>query len=565
MSFNFRVDSLTFAQPNDAVKVLDTDVVVLVGPNNSGKSQALRDIEQGPQDSSPGLVIKVVTSHREGTVEEVLSWLGDTAAMRTEGGGEWAVSSQGTIVRLEHVALLWPPPQNLEQLAQQLVLRADAETRLQLAASVASVDAVDGEAVSPLQRLLKDHAAEASLSEAVRHAFRVRVCVNRAGGSQLSLHLGQTTAAPRLDSAEYLAELKALPLVASQGDGMRSFIGLMLTLTATSYPVVLIDEPEAFLHPPQARELGYQLATPSTQQRFIATHSVDVLLGLLDRASSLVVIRLRRHENQTVAAVLDHDRITALWQDASLRYSNLLDGLFHSGVVICEAEGDARLYAATLDATRASKGDPATDLLFTPCGGKHKLPVAVDALYPLGVPVCAIADIDILRDSGLLKQLVEALGGKWEAIEPDCKIVANAVSQMPVQAPVIANVRTAIDMELGDDPTARLSEEQTRRVREITKTTDGWRLLRETGGWAALPGGETAAAGARLSTNLQAIGLFVVPVGMLERWDPTIGKHGLAFVDAAFSSGVHEQNAALREFVARVDTFLANSSQAIEE
>jgi len=46
----------------------------------------------------------------------------------------------------------------------------------------------------------------------------------------------------------------SVPLVGDQGDGVRSFVGLLLD-TMVSMPIVLIDEPEVFLHPPHARLL----------------------------------------------------------------------------------------------------------------------------------------------------------------------------------------------------------------------------------------------------------------------------------------------------------------------
>jgi energy-coupling factor transporter ATP-binding protein EcfA2 len=557
MPFGFRIESLSFSKPDDAVRVLDSEVVVIIGPNNCGKSQALRDIDACLRQADQGLAIKHVAVQREGDNEEIDAWLRATNAYRHEmpSGQQSVLNSNGNLMPLTVAGHTWSNQEYLGELANFLVLRADAETRLQLVSNVPSINPVSGEAIFPLQRLISDHKSEARLFEAVQHAFDIGICVNRAGGSELALHLGRPIAEPRLDSPEYLAELKELPLVASQGDGMRSFIGLILTLAATDYPVVLIDEPEAFLHPPQARELGHQLAAPSKQQRFIATHSADVLLGLLDSASSLAVIRLRRRGNETVASVLDHERIQMLWRDPSFRYSNLLDGLFHSGVVICEAEGDARLYAATLDDVRESNEKASSDLLFTECGGKHKLPTAIDALRPLGVPVCAIADLDVLRDRALLQNIVVKLGGTWDQIEREWNIVAKAVDQMPVLAPVISDVRQEINDLLGTDLAARLSEDQTRRIKKLTKTSDGWRQVREAGG--ALPRGQAASAGATLLSNLEKIGLFVVPVGALEQWDRSIGNRGTTFVEAAFGAGLHEQSKDLREFMGRLDLYLA--------
>jgi ABC-type sulfate/molybdate transport systems ATPase subunit len=82
MSFKFRIDSLAFERPDDAIRVLDADIIVLVGPNNSGKSQALRDISVGLEHDGTGLVVKTVMSHRKGTAGEVTAYLRDAATVR---------------------------------------------------------------------------------------------------------------------------------------------------------------------------------------------------------------------------------------------------------------------------------------------------------------------------------------------------------------------------------------------------------------------------------------------------------------------------------------------------
>ena len=40
-----------------------------------------------------------------------------------------------------------------------------------------------------------------------------------------------------------------------------SFMGLMVAVITANFPLIIVDEPEAFLHPPQARLLGRKLAT----------------------------------------------------------------------------------------------------------------------------------------------------------------------------------------------------------------------------------------------------------------------------------------------------------------
>lgn len=59
--------------------------------------------------------------------------------------------------------------------------------------------------------------------------------------------------------------------------GLRSFVGVLLNAFVSYQSILFIDEPEAFLHPPQARLLGKMLAKdlPPERQLFLATHSAD--------------------------------------------------------------------------------------------------------------------------------------------------------------------------------------------------------------------------------------------------------------------------------------------------
>jgi len=86
--------------------------------------------------------------------------------------------------------------------------------------------------------------------------------------------------------------VQAVPLE-SQGDGMRSFATVLLyVLVADTHSIQFLDEPEAFLHPPQARLLGELIARErkAKSQLFIATHSTDILDGLIAGGASKVRI-----------------------------------------------------------------------------------------------------------------------------------------------------------------------------------------------------------------------------------------------------------------------------------
>ena len=100
---------------------------------------------------------------------------------------------------------------------------------------------------------------------------------------------------------------------------MRSFASVVLHVLAPISPsVLLLDEPEAFLHPPQARLLGEMIALErsSRAQLFLATHSPDVLHGLISVApENLRVLRIQRDGTVNRIKELDKDLVKKISVD----------------------------------------------------------------------------------------------------------------------------------------------------------------------------------------------------------------------------------------------------------
>ena len=135
-----------------------------------------------------------------------------------------------------------------------------------------------------------------------------------------------------------------------QGDGMVGFTGVLLSLLIENYSVYLIDEPESFLHPPQARILGTEIPELlDNRQAFISTHSEHLLKGLLEAAPERIkVVRISREGNKNSFSIINTDDISKIWKDTLLRQSNVLQGLFYDAVVICESDSDCQFYSAIL-------------------------------------------------------------------------------------------------------------------------------------------------------------------------------------------------------------------------
>ena len=76
-SIAFSDGSIVSLDPND--------VVVLVGPNNAGKSLALRELEQHVGNSVETTVIKSTTLHKTGTPEGLSGYFRKHAQVKTQG------------------------------------------------------------------------------------------------------------------------------------------------------------------------------------------------------------------------------------------------------------------------------------------------------------------------------------------------------------------------------------------------------------------------------------------------------------------------------------------------
>ena len=118
-----------------------------------------------------------------------------------------------------------------------------------------------------------------------------------------------------------------------------------------------------------------------------------------------------------------------MWGDPLLRYSNILDGLFHEKVILCESDSDCRFYSAVMDALfeASPTQERRPDVMFTHCGGKARLPVVIRSLRELEVPISVVTDFDILNEEQPLRNIFEAVGGDWTTISSDWHQVKYAV------------------------------------------------------------------------------------------------------------------------------------------
>lgn len=537
------ISSLTFSDGTD-VPISPNDVVLVVGPNNAGKSAGLRAIREKLQNAAhKSPVLQSLQIQRTGSVDEFSSWLLGWTVRQMESPPDNPIyQALGHALHRSQAHSEWQRADNvLGGLARWFCHLLSADERLQICNPPGNIALARDNPSHPIHFLLRDDKLESRLSSKFRKAFGVDLVVHRNAGSQVPLHIGDRptpTADEDRVSISYIERLEKLPTLHTQGDGMRSFAGVLLATSVGRESIVLIDEPEAFLHPPQARLLGTTLVQDRNKERqlFIATHSTDILRGVLDTESPDVrVIRIRRSGSTNTVRLLSNERIKELWGDPLLRYSNILDGLFHESVVVCEADADCRFYSAILDATVAGNTDDSKrpDLMFTHCGGKARLPVVIRALREVDVPVRAVADFDVLSEEEPLKTIAEALGIDWADIQPDWRQVKNAVDS---KKPDLSTdeVRKEIGELLSAVTTTTFPPKTKAAIQTVLKRTSPWAHAKLVGK-SFVPSGEPSKAVERLLSNLRAGGLHVVEVGELEGYVRTEGGHGPKWVNAVLT------------------------------
>lgn len=538
------VKCMTFSD-GAKIELEKNDLVVLVGPNNAGKSVALRNINQ--KLVKKNIVTQVVTDleiEMSGEESTVVSWM-ESCYRKTHEAGHDFFSGLKSRIREDQVRSNWSrgAKNGLGELAKYFVYYLDTEARLSAANPPGNIQLTTDILQHPIHCLQADDSLERKVSDYFNQAFGKELIVHRNAGSVVPLHCGKLPTFKEGEdriSMRYLHELEKLPLVHEQGDGIRAFVGVLLHSFLLAHTVVLIDEPEAFLHPPQIRLLARMLATetPANRQLFVATHNGDLLRGLLDAGSDRVrIIRLQREGDVNVVSELNKEGVLKLWNDSLLRYSNVLDGLFHSKVIICESDSDCRFYAAIHDALNdASTPVAPKDILFLHCGGKSRLKTAIKALRDLNVPLCAIADFDVFNAEQPLRSIFNELGGDWETIKSDWRLVKTAIEEKKPELNT-EEVKGQINVVVASVSETSFPKEAVKKINKILRRSSPWSHAKEVGK-SFVPSGDPTLACNRLFQNCKEKGLFIVEVGELEGYARSIPGHGPKWANGALEKNL---------------------------
>ena len=472
---------------NSNLSLNERSIVVFVGANNCGKSQILKDIENAVSypESDDFIVLRKAKIKTKGCFDNPVFL---SRCFKKQENGNVISFSSDISYDLESLVEEWNKKDMCSIIPSLFMKRISTEDRL----SISNACSRESDKIpEPFYVLHDNNMIMNEISDLFYLAFGEELILNKSNISNLSLHIGKIPDKSQysLDNIDdFWEKVSCLPRLQDQGDGMRSFASLIIDAFTSDYSITLIDEPEAFLHPPQSRLLGKMLVDNNRNKRqlFISTHSEDFLQGILDaNCENVTIVRIDRHETINRINILSRKSINEFWDNPILRYTNILNGIFHEKVIVCESDYDCLFYHAIVDSICQESSINPPDILFTHCGGKDRMKDIVKALKSVGVQVAVICDFDIILDSRSFKKLAESFGIDWD----------NALSLY---------MKTVYDM---------INSAKNKDIKNNLKKM----------GKIALSG-EAPSSYEAVEKICSEAGLFIVPVGEMEGFDRTVNK-----------------------------------------
>lgn len=549
------------ASPNAApLEFPVTPITIFVGPNYSGKSKLIREISELFQHGRAisDWVIAENIQLRDYSQDEAMAALTE---LELE-------PNPGEVVHLDHMFVgangarnQVHTPQMIDALVNFNTLPANNGGKQNLANSILrhKLRMLDGQgriglsndqqagdmlmpATTSFRQLWEDDNLRSELRDIVFDAFGEYLTIDPTNAGQLRLRLSQRAPSSLNEEQGLTLEARTFhsqsTLLSAASDGAKAFCGIMIEVMAGKPDLLLIDEPEAFLHPTLSYKLAKHVAKQmvgSDKRLFVSTHSPHFLMGCVASGVPVNVVRLTYRNRVATARILPSADLAQIMKVPLLRSSGVLSALFYENVVMTEGDTDRAFYQEINERLLAAN-DPNLGIpncLFLNANGKDQIPTIMEPLRKFGIPVAGIYDLDFIKEGG--SQSTNRLNA---AAVPD-------------------GTRTGLN------PT-RVAVETSLRAKNAN--------YKRSGGLKLIDGSELETAKLYLRT-LAEYGIFLVPNGEVESWlsDFNIkGKSASWLIpmfeklgsDDTADDYVRPSHGDVWEFLSSVRTWLLNSNRS---
>jgi energy-coupling factor transporter ATP-binding protein EcfA2 len=413
----------------DNLSFMPGPMTVFVGPNHSGKSLSLSEIAQNITGGSGEAISEIEVDNIDLDYlwnrvepednEKSMGELSEDDRIEVQNrslvGSGLGTSRYRNNLRSFKSALESGNSRLREIALRSLVLWLDGEKRLNLLSNKGLGD-LKSAPRNHLMALFKDEDARGKVQEIIRETFGRFFVIDPTGGN-LVVRLAEEE--PKNEyvetglGKESIEYYNGEPRIDTFSDGVKAFAGILSAVMSSQYRCALIDEPDAFLHPPLSKKLGRFLTETASEREgnvFAATHDSNFLIGCVQAGRDVNVVRLTYNESEDIATarLLEGDRLQEMMQDPLMRSTDVLDALFHQGAVICEGDVDRAFYEEVSLRIRRMEGQE-KDTVFLNAFEKSTIKDIVAPLREMGVPAAAVVDLDIVKEADLTR-LMKAAG-----------------------------------------------------------------------------------------------------------------------------------------------------------
>lgn len=481
-------------------------ITVFVGPNNSGKSKFLTEIHQfcssGNKNTNNVIIDSIdLFPFDDQEIEKIIN----NVTLKPNPGeavhpdhifvGKRGTRNQVPLPQLKQ-ALRTPntqPTHTCQWYLAYNTLILNGSNRINLVNEQPGGN-LQQHAQTSFQTLFRDDEKRKEVRRILYDAFGQYLVVDPTNLGKLNLRL--SARAPIDDREERGIHEEAVEFhknalpISLASDGVKAFTGMITEMIAGDPSVLLMDEPEAFLHPSLSFKLGKEVSgimSHSDKRLFVATHSPNFVMGCIQSGAPVNIVRLTYRGGVPTSRILPNDEILKLMRNPLLRSTGVLSGLFYEFVIVTESDADRAFYQEVNDRLlRYSKNKGIPNCLFLHAQNKQTVKTIIKPLRELGIPVAGIVDIDVLKDGGSV----------WTGFL-DCGFLPE------LEKEPLANLRQAIKKKFGD------SGKDMKR--------DGGINILDTNDREALQ---------NLFSKLASYGLFIVPNGELESWLKNLNASG---------------------------------------
>ena len=406
------------------------------------------------------------------------------------------------------------------------VLYLDVCSRLEIANSIFGVNPYKGMPIIFLQSNMDNlKNIENELAKIVNLAFGKNIQLDYFSQGKLTFKINPNKFKKNLKDCKKLNNyINSFSIVDNQINAFKSFVCIILSILLFKDKIILIDEPEAFLHPTQIEILGNLIGEyylNNNNQILIATRSYH-FFGSILKNNQISAFRLNRDHGFTQFDKISFKELEQIDKNPILYSLPILESLFYNGVVLCEGDSDRMFYKKVMNKIASDYDDK---ILFINTHGKHTMKNIIPFIKSSNIPFKLIVDFDLLLSGDEFDKIIKELATE--------RNYTKMISKRKKFSQIITNYGTEVEGE-EEELQKHIFQKLIRLLNKKSETKNNSDLSKlrknienfsrkskvdriKKNGINAIDA-ENVPLVQQIIENSKKIGLFIVPYGDLECW-----------------------------------------------